>query len=398
VDIKSAPIDYFGKESADVIVRLSTQIELGEVSFKPRGGFGYLLDLLKALDVPVESQTLVFSRTSLQEQLISPKNPRAVYFNDEVAVGWIPGSPLLEIAAHDPVKGAMFYTLPQPADDNPLRKIAFHREERCVECHLSHATLSVPGYMLRSMQVDEFGERDAQGDYADVTHSVPHAKRWGGWYVTGTSGGQTHMGRAVSALDTSPLPAATSDIVAHLVLAHQTQMHNLITQTNYQTRLALYAEDARNKALNLPAGTISEAARQRFERPAEALVRYLLFANEAPLEDGVDGGSGFAEEFAAKGPRDARGRSLREFDLRKRIFKYPCSYLIYSEAFDAIPGPAKDYIYRRLFEVLSGREQGPEFASLSGEDRKAILEILVATKAGVPEEWKQSIQAVNRKP
>ena len=127
-------------------------------------------------------------------------------------------------------------------------------------------------------------------------------------------------------------------------------------------------------------------------------MRYLLFANEAPLEDGVDGGSGFAEEFAAKGPRDARGRSLREFDLRKRIFKYPCSYLIYSEAFDAIPGPAKDYIYRRLFEVLSGREQGPEFASISGEDRKAILEILVATKAGVPEEWKQSTQAVNRKP
>ncbi len=118
-------------------------------------------------------------------------------------------------------------------------------------------------------------------------------------------------------------------------------------------------------------------------------MRYLLFANEAPLEAQVKGTAGFAEEFAAKGPRDSRGRSVRDFDLHTRIFKYPCSYLIYSEAFDAIPGPAKEFIYRRMFEVLSGREQGPEFASLSSEDRRAILEILVATKPGLPEEWKQ---------
>jgi hypothetical protein len=189
-------------------------------------------------------------------------------------------------------------------------------------------------------------------------------------------------------VDTSAYLTKYSDVVAHLVLAHQTQMHNLITQTNYQTRLALYADEARNQKAGLPAGTISDAARQQFEKPAEQLVRYILFANEARLEDQVKGTSGFAEEFAAKGPRDARGRSLRDFDLRTRIFKYPCSYLIYSEAFDAIPGPAKEYIYRRMLEVLSGREQGPEFASLSGEDRRAILEILVATKPGLPDEWK----------
>ncbi len=141
----------------------------------------------------------------------------------------------------------------------------------------------------------------------------------------------------------------------------------------------------------MPAATISDAARQRFEKPAEQLVRYLLFANEAPLEGQVKGTSGFAEEFAAKGPRDSHGRSLRDFDLRTRIFKFPCSYLIYSEAFDAIPGPAKEFIYRRMLEVLSGREQGPEFASLSSEDRRAILEILVATKPGLPEEWKHSL-------
>src|SRR6202042_1412479 len=160
---------------------------------------------------------------------------------------------------------------------------------------------------------------------------------------------------------------------------------------NYQTRLALYADQKRNQAAGLPEVTISEAARKQFEGPAEQLVRYLLFTNEASFEGPVIGTSDFAEEFTARGPRDSRGRSLRDFDLRSRIFKYPCSYLIYSEAFDAIPGPAKEFIYRRMFEVLSGREQGPEFASLSGGDRRAILEILVATKPGLPEEWKQFV-------
>jgi hypothetical protein len=204
--------------------------------------------------------------------------------------------------------------------------------------------------------------------------------RWGGWFVTGKLGNSTHMGNTGEKLHASNYLTPYSDVVAHLVLAHQTQMHNLITQTNYQTRLALNGSDA---------GSIPVAARARFEKPAEQLLRYLLFANEAPLDEAVEGTSGFAEEFAARGPRDPRGRSLRDFDLHKRIFKYPCSYLIYSEAFDAIPGPAKEYIYRRLFEILTGREQGPEFDALSGEDRRSILEILVATKPGLPDEFKR---------
>jgi hypothetical protein len=177
------------------------------------------------------------------------------------------------------------------------------------------------------------------------------------------------------------------------VLAHQTQMHNLITQTNYQTRLALYADETKRKSGKLPAdGSISDAARQQFQKPAEQLVRYLLFANEAPLEHPVSGTSGFAEEFAARGPRDSKGRSLRDFDLNTRIFKYPCSYLIYSEHFDNLPAPAKDYVYRRMFEILTGQEQGSEFSSLSPKDRRAILEILVATKPGIPDEWKRFVE------
>jgi hypothetical protein len=202
------------------------------------------------------------------------------------------------------------------------------------------------------------------------------SERFGGWYVTGSPGSQAHMGVALSSpsqLDTTPYLTPHSDIVAQLVQAHQTQMHNAITQTNYQTRLSRYAD----------------AASREFEQPAEELVRYLLFAGEAPLVDPVKGSSGFTEEFASRGPRDAKGRSLRDFDLRTRLFTYPCSYLIYSDAFDALPEPAKGYVYHRLHEVLTGRDQSAVFARLTAADRQAILEILLATKPGLPEEWRK---------
>jgi hypothetical protein len=241
----------------------------------------------------------------------------------------------------------------------------------------------------------------------------PLKDRWGGWYVTGTSGRQQHMGNVIvqdrdhpeqldrasgtnivhlnDRFDKSIYLTADSDIVAHLVLAHQTQMHNLITETNYKTRIVLYNEQQPTKsAANAPLdGTISEQARKQFEEPAEALVEYLLFANEVPLTGRIRGTSGFAEQFAAIGRRDSRGRSLRDFDLHTRIFKYPCSYLIYSESFDALPEPAKQFIYHRLLQVLTEQDTSPAFARLSRRDRRNIVEILLATKKGLPAEWRQ---------
>jgi hypothetical protein len=190
--------------------------------------------------------------------------------------------------------------------------------------------------------------------------------------------------------------------VALLVLGHQTQMHNLITLTNYRTRLALYAL-AKQGGTGDAAGAASvdtlsataplpENTRQQFERPAEQLLRYLLFANETALPNldpkQIVAASQFAREFAARGPRDSKGRSLRDFDLHTRIFRYPCSYLIYSAAFDALPGPAKAYVYQRLLQILSGQDQSADFAALSASDRQAIFEILLETKPGLPPEWK----------
>ncbi len=392
---------------SDPIAKLQKRLDSGEVKLAYEEGHGYLRSVLSTLHVPVESQTLVFSKTSFQYPKISPEQPRALYYNDDVYVGQVHEGKSLEFVSFDPMQGAIFYVMDEHKADHPR----FERSELdCIQCHVATSTHGVPGVMLRSVFTGPTGVQAPQTPQYITGQDSPMKDRWGGWYVTGTHGAQTHLGNSLLAdgasaeqldrkkganittlrgrFDTSEYLTGSSDIVAHLVLAHQTQMHNLITQTNYQTRLALYADQTKK----VPAGTISDAARKQFERPAEQLIRYLLFANEARFDEPVKGESGFAEEFASRGPRDPQGRSLRDFDLQKRIFKYPCSYLIYSEAFDSIPEPAKGYIYKRMFEILSGREQGPEFASLSGEDRHAILEILVATKPGLPEEWKQFVR------
>ena len=367
-----APIYYRSENLSDPVAKLQKELDRGAMKLEYEPGHGYLRSVLDALHVPVSSQTLVFSKTSFQYPKISPETPRALYYNDDVYVGQVHDGKSLEVVSFDPVQGAIFYVMDEHRVDRPR----FERSELdCVQCHVAASTKGVPGVMLRSVYTAPSGMQ-AAGTASFITgQESPLKDRWGGWYITGRLGSVAHMGNALlpGHVDTVPYLSNYSDVVAHLVLAHQTQMHNLITLTNYRTRLALYAN----------------GARMQFERPAEQLVRYLLFADEAPLPEPVAGTSGFAEEFAAKGPRDPRGRSLRDFDLQKRIFKYPCSYLIYSEAFDSIPEPAKSYIYSRLFDILSGRDRSPDFASLSTEDRRAILEILVTTKPGLPADWQQ---------
>jgi hypothetical protein len=399
VPFSDAPINYRTQEVTDPVAKLQKLLDHGDIKLDYEPTHGYLKSVLEKLEVPVDTQTLVFSKTSFQYKKISPQAPRALYFNDDVYVGQVHDGKVLEFISFDPMQGAIFYIMDEHQSDHPV----FQRAELdCTQCHIAAGTRGIPGVLLRSIFTMPSGTQAVQTAAYITSQQSPLNERWGGWYVTGTHGSQTHMGNVVvqdkehpeqldrasganitdlsKHINTAAYLSGSSDIVAHLVLGHQTQMHNLITLTNYQTRLAQYA-----------AGTnpLSDEQRKQYQKPAEELLRYLLFANEAPLESPVKGDSRFAEEFAARGPRDPEGRSLRDFDLHTRIFKYPCSYLIYSEAFDALPEPAKGYVYHRLLEVLTGREASPDFAKLTGEDRRAILEILLATKPGLPDEWKK---------
>jgi hypothetical protein len=379
-----APIHYRSQGLHDPVAKLQERLDSGETVLRFDAQRGYLKSVLDALRVPVSSQALVYSKTSFQFPEITPETPRALYYNDDVYVGRVHNGKFLEFVSFDPMQGAIFYVLDEHQTEHPK----FERAEvDCVQCHVAASTRNVPGVLMRSVVTKPTGYPAASGRSFVTGHESPMSQRWGGWYVSGARGPEAGMGNALQRFNSADYLTQTSDVVALMVLAHQTQTHNLITLTNYQTRLALAADSQ-----------ISDATRKKIEAPAEQLVRYLLFTNEAPLEQSLTGDSGFAKEFAARGTHDSQGRSLRDFDLRTRIFKYPCSYLIYSEDFDAIPEPAKSYVYRRLLEVLSGRDQSPEFASLKSEDRQAILEILIATKAGLPAEWQQFVQqtSINR--
>jgi hypothetical protein len=411
VPYSDAPINYRSENINDPVAKLQQQLDRGKKTLKYEPKYGYLKSVLKLLKVPVDSQTLVFSKTSFQYKKISPEHPRALYFNDDVYVGKVHEGKAIEIVSFDPMQGAIFYLLDEHKVDKPL----FQRAELdCTQCHIAAGTRNVPGVLLRSIYPTSTGTQATASQSYITDQDSPLKERWGGWYVTGQIAGLPHMANAVvedkqptgqsdpgaqiklgslsNSFDSSAYLTPDSDVVAQLVLAHQTQMHNLITLTNYKTRLALYAETAKNHTDNKAADApLSESAREQFERPAEQLLRYLLFVNEAPLSGadgkGIQGPSAFAKEFAARGIRDRQGRSLRDFDLKTRIFRYPCSYLIYSASFDALPEPAKGYVYHRLLQILTGQEKSGDFSRLSEEDRRATLEILLATKPGLPAEW-----------
>lgn len=398
-EFDNAPIRYTSTRPNDPVAQLQARINRGEVVLKRDPARGYLPAVLQQLKVPASSQMLVFSKTSFQRDRISPRAPRALYFNDQAYVGWVQGGPVLELATVDPQLGAVFYTL----DQEPAGKPQFVRQtDECLSCHASTLTGGVPGFTVRSVIPARDGQPILSAGTFITSDESPMKERWGGWYVTGTHGKQRHMGnltagnaQAAAKLDldpganvtdlrpfisTAPYLSRHSDIVALMVHEHQTRVENLITKAGYETRMALQYEQGVGQALGLAPGKHLDSTASRIKSVGEPLVRGLLFVREAPLTDPVQGASGFAEEFPRQGPRDSRNRSLRELDLKTRLFRYPCSYLVYSPAFDALPQLAKDYVYRRLREVVSGEDKSPEFAHLKEQDRKAVLEILTETK------------------
>ena len=403
--LESDAIRYGVPAKRDPIAVLQKKLDAGQVQLSFDEKHGYLPAVLKALGVSQQTQMLVFSKTSFQFNRISPATPRALYFNDDVYVGWVQNGEVVEISAVDPERGAIFYSL----DQRPTAKPRFERRDECLQCHASPRTLGVPGHLVRSVYSDNEGFPQTQAGGFVTDHRSPFAERWGGWYVTGTHGEQRHLGNVVvedkshpdrlrveaganiidlkGLVDASPYLTRHSDIVALMVLEHQTRMHNLFTRVSYETKVALRSQTEMNKALRRPAAEWSDSTKRRIYSPAEVLLRYLLFVEEPEFLSPVRGTSGLEHSFASNGPRDSQGRSLRDMDLKRKTFRYPCSYLIYSEAFDAIPQPAKDYLLRRLWEVLTGKDNSPDFKSLRREDRQAVLEILRETKKGLPGFW-----------
>lgn len=409
VSFEEAPINYNKAKPENLITRLQKKLDAGQINLEHvrDQGVGYLPSVLKSLKIPVSSQVLVFSKTSLQVRHIDPLSPRALYFNDDLYIGYVQGGPVLEVSASDARLGTVFYTL----DQTKAVKPTFVRKTfECTQCHASSLTQGVPGHIMRSV----YPGPDGMPVYREGTyrsdHSSPFHERWGGWYVSGTHGKMRHMGnlifrkgdsstnlnreRGANAVDlekwfdTEAYLGQHSDIVSLMVLEHQTKMHNLISRAQFEGRITVRDAKVMNKMLERKSSFQSDSTKRRFESSANRLVDHMLFTDELVLEDKIKGVSSFETDFTLAGPRDSRGRSLRDFDLEKRLFKYPCSFLIYSESFDALPQPILDLVYRRLWKILSGEGDPKKYAHLSAKDRRAIQEILIETKTRLPAYWK----------
>lgn len=399
------PVDYFGTQTDDPVSELGRRLAAGTARLSADDGrFGYLLSVLELLDVPLESQVLVYSKTARSPDLVSPETPRAIFFNDEVSVAWIPESRELEITAVDPVKGVNFYTLSQPADsttseektrprDVSTKTVAvtpgFLRRDRCLACHAGRSTLEVPGLLLRAFQTDRMGKPVV--GYSRVTQDLSYEKRWGGWYVTGSPPGFIHRGNLVgqnengrhkvtpgfgSSLDSlsqkfdvDGYPFAQSDVVAHLVLAHQVHGTNLLIRAGLESRL------------------------NRMSDVENQLVQYLVFSDEPRLElapstaAGVLNESEFARSFIKRGPLDPDGNSLRELSLVGRVFKHRLSYLIYSRLFAKLPDECRNRLLEKLWTGLSSSSDDEGFRHMGRDERRSIIAIVRATVQRLPTCW-----------
>jgi hypothetical protein len=377
-DFEKPPHNYWQRAPQDRFTKIKAALETGKVPLDRSSEKAFVVSLLKALEISPATQTLVYSTTSLQLSRISPRNPRALYFNEDVYVGWVPRGQI-EIASIDPALGGIFYIFNIPRASAPIR---IERSARCFNCHAEFENGRVPGLLLKSV-VPGPGGGSLESFHGDITgHSIPLKDRFGGWHLTGKHGIAQHWGNLVGTLSPAGLrkfanppgrqfrwetyPVATSDVLAHLLHEHQIGFVNRAIKATYDTRAALVAGDA--KAV--------------IAKHATLLTRYLLFADEAKIPAGGIGGDALLKkDFAKRARRTEAGLSLRDFDLRTQMFKHRCSYMIHSAAFTGLPAPLKQQVFANLRAVLDPAKANPTSAHLPAAEKRTISAILTATKA-----------------
>jgi hypothetical protein len=389
---KEPPHEYLKRTPTDRFTKLKADIETGKVRLDHTNPKTYLVSLLQTLGISRFTQTLVFSTTSLQLSRISPENPRAIYFNEDIYVGWVPGGKI-EVIGIDPQWGAITYIfeIPRPKSPPPL----IQRATRCMNCHASGDIGGAPGLLISSVVPGPGGGSLDAFRQGKSGHEVPFHERFGGWHVTGKHGITKHWGNVTGTLSPAGLktipnkagqrfpldryPVPTSDILAHLLFEHQVGFVNRVVSATYRTRAVL-------------AGAVSSLgdsdAPTFLDREANSLVRYLLFADEAKFPAaGVDGDPLLLRDFSKNRRQNKMGFSLKDLDLPTRVFRFRCSYMIYSDSFTGLPQELKTRVFHQLKQALSIETNSTDFAYLPNSEKRTILSILRETLLGLPKDW-----------
>lgn len=408
-DFEKPPIRYSASTPRDAIAAVQQRIASGSLAFAGDER-AVLRKLLEELQVPVASQVMVFSKTSLQRGRIRPDRPRALYFSDSVYVGWVPGG-LIEITTIDPQLGPVFYSLDLP--EMAKEGVKFVRDADCLRCHGGTFVRDVPGVFARSVFPSASGEPLLRHGTLLVDDETPFELRWGGWYVTGYRGREPHRGNVIASengeqlvftpsadrpdelgafFDTSKYLAATSDVVALLVFEHQMAVQNSLTRAAFAARRMIAYQHGLQQAFKEPLTDepAYDSVKSVFSSQVQELVDRLLFHGAAPMPEGVVGSEAFRREFARHAPRSRAGHALKDLSLNGRIFAQRCSYLIYSESFRTLPAVFKGQVLARLRAALLSRDPADRYAYLDAGEKERIHEILLETHPDVREAWKDA--------
>lgn len=390
------PINYSESEAIDVVSEYFSDPEK-PASWERLGPSGYLAAFLDAFDIPADTQTLVFSKTSLQADRIFPKNPRAIYYNDDIYVGWVPGNQLLEVSVSSPATGTNFYTI-EPKNGVPK---LVRQGRDCLRCHGGSFTRDVPGHLVRSVYPDATGQPIFKAGTHFTDQSTPLEDRWGGWFVSRSP--VRHMGNRIydetdrgaaqgDSLSYRSLPekgylAEGSDIASLLLLGHQTQVHNLLADLTIKTRRALHDQKVMDELLQRSA-PLSSSTKSRIRHASDKALKAMFFADGIDLPRIDLSKSDFAKSFNQRGPSDSEGRSLYQLRMDGRLLRYPLSYLIYSHTFDRLPPEALDYLWDEIERILDSKGDRSGYENLSRNDKVAIKEILLATHSEAQKRWR----------
>ncbi len=378
-DLDRPEHDYWNKPLNDKFTQLKDDLEAGKLPLDYRTEKTFLVSLLKALDIPASSQVLLFSTTSLQLRFISVRNPRALYFNEDLYIGYIPGG-RIEVVALNPELGGIFYIFDIPQGRKQVR---VERSTRCMNCHADEDTHDVPGLLAKSVIPGPNGGSLRAYRIGQSGHGIPYEERFGGWHVTGEHSITNHHGNLTGQFRNGKLltyeaqpgrrfvwskyATRTSDILPHLILEHQIGFVNRVLAAGYQTRAYL----AEGK------GRLSSEHDKLLSQQADSLVRYILFADEPALPaGGVGGDDVFKRDFQSAGKANPALASLRRFELRTRIFNLRCSYMIGSSVFTGLPDEMKRRIFAQLRNALSPDLPDSAYEYLDADEKRAIGDVL----------------------